>query len=265
MDIAGDERQGPDQPPETPRLTVHIVTLFPRLFGSWLEQGVVSRAIARGIVAMRLVNLRDFGVGLHLITDDYPFGGGPGMVMKAEPVFDAVESLTVAPGTAVVLLSPQGRTFDQSMAEHMAQLEEFVLVAGHYEGVDERVRAHLVTEEISIGDYILSCGELAAMVVTDAVVRLVPGTLASASTAEESFSGGLLEYPHYTRPARFRDWNVPQILLSGNHGAIAQWRREQALRRTFLRRPDLLERSGLSAAERELLARWVRDGETEDS
>lgn len=256
--------QSSSEPPSAPRLTIHIVTLFPRLFNSWLEQGVVSRALARELVRVQLVNLRDFGVGRHLITDDYPFGGGPGMVMKPEPLFAAVESLAVSPGTRVMLLSPQGQTFHQGLAEQLAQLEEFVLVAGHYEGVDERVRAHLVTEEISIGDYVLSCGELAAMVVADAVVRLVPGALAHGSAAEESFSDGLLEYPHYTRPATFRDWAVPEILLSGNHAAIAAWRREQALRRTFLRRPDLLQRGSLSTEEHELVARWAREGEPEN-
>ena len=239
-------------------LTIHIVSLFPRLFQNWLEQGVVSRAIERGIVAVQLTNLREFGVGKHHVTDDYAFGGGPGMVMKPEPLFDAVASLRLPARTPVVLLSPQGRRFTQRMAEEMARLPMFVLLAGHYEGVDERVREHLATEDLSIGDYVLSCGELAAMVVADATARLVPGAIAEDSIAEESFSTGLLEYPQYTRPASYRGWNVPDVLLSGHHGAVAQWRREQALRRTFLHRPDLLAEAPLQPEERTTIERWSR-------
>ncbi len=232
---------------DSPSLIVDIVTLFPRLFGCWLDQGVVSRAVERDIVRVSLVDLRSFGVGRHQITDDYPFGGGAGMVMKPEPLFTAVESLALPEDVPVILLSPQGRQFSQAVAEDLAGLQRFVLVCGHYEGVDERVREYLVTDEISIGDYILSSGELAAMIVADAVVRLVPGVIAAESTLEESFSHGLLEYPQYTRPAEFREYHVPEVLLSGHHGEIARWRHQQALRRTQERRPDLLDGRGQHA------------------
>jgi tRNA (guanine37-N1)-methyltransferase len=181
------------------------------------------------------------------------------MVMKPEPLFAAVESLSPAADTPIILLSPQGRRFDQRAAEELSRLPQFILVAGHYEGVDERVLDHLVTDELSIGDYVLSAGELAAMVVCDAAVRLLPGALASESTLEESFHEDLLEYPHYTRPATFRGWNVPEVLLSGHHAEIERWRRLQALRRTFLRRPDLLHESILPPEERAAVNRWKRE------
>ena len=241
---------------DTPPRTVHVVTLFPSLFQSWLQQGVVSRAVEKGIVHLDLIDLREFGVGRHHVTDDYPFGGGPGMVMKPEPLFAAVESRSLADEAPIILLTPQGRQFNQAEAQRLAALSSFTLIAGHYEGVDERVREHLVTDELSIGDYVVSCGELAAMVVADAVVRLVPGALSSGSTVEESFSSKLLEYPHYTRPADFRGWTVPEVILSGHHGEVARWRREEALRRTLLRRPDLLDVTDLTEAERVLVETW---------
>lgn len=225
-----------------PILRIDIVTLFPPLFDCWLNQGVVSRAVERGIVDISLVGVRPFGVGRHQITDDYPYGGGAGMVMKPEPLFAAVESIGLGPESPVILLSPQGRVFHQRIAEDLRSLARFTLVCGHYEGVDERVRRHLVTDEISIGDYVLSSGELAAMVVADAVVRLVPGVIAAESTVEESFAGPLLEYPQYTRPPDFRGWKVPDVLLSGHHGEIERWRRDQAVSRTAERRPDLVVR-----------------------
>lgn len=233
--MAGDEA--------SPGLRIDVVTLFPGLFDCWLQQGVVARAVARRIVDVTLVPVRPFGIGRHQITDDYPFGGGAGMVLKPEPLFSAVESLDVGPAVPIILLSPQGRRFTQRVAEELRILSRFVLVCGHYEGVDERVREHLATDEISIGDYVLSSGELAAMVVADAAVRLVPGVIAAESTREESFSEAMLEYPQYTRPANFRGWSVPDVLLSGNHGEIARWRREQAHRRTSQQRPDLIEGS----------------------
>jgi tRNA (guanine37-N1)-methyltransferase len=245
----------------SPRLDVYIVTLFPNLFVSWLSQGVVSRAIKRGIATVSMVNLRDFGLGRHHITDDYPFGGGAGMVMKPEPLFAAIESLAIPEDGEITLLSPQGRRFDQRLARDLSGRSRLVLVAGHYEGVDERVRDHLVTDDISIGDYVVSAGELAAMVVTDAVVRLLPGALAPESAAEESFVGNLLEYPQYTRPASFRGWDVPDVLLSGHHGHVAEWRHEQALRRTFDRRPDLLEGDRLCDEDRRTVEHWRTEGE----
>ncbi len=223
-----------------PILRIDIVTLFPPLFTCWLNQGVVSRAVGRGIVDLALVGIRPFGLGRHQITDDYPYGGGAGMVMKPEPLFAAVESLALGPDSPVILLSPQGRVFEQRVAEELRVLPRFTLVCGHYEGVDERVRKYLVTDEISIGDYVLSSGELAAMVLADAVVRLVPGVIAAESTIEESFAGPLLEYPQYTRPAAFRGWSVPDVLLSGHHREIERWRHDQAVSRTAERRPDLM-------------------------
>jgi tRNA (guanine37-N1)-methyltransferase len=222
-------------------LRVHVVTLFPSMFGGWLQQGVVARACGAGLVELQFVDLRQFGVGRHRVTDDYPFGGGAGMVMKPEPLFAAVESIARSEGSPVVLLSPRGRVLTQRVVENLSQLDEITLIAGHYEGVDERVREHLATDEISIGDYVLSCGELAAMVVVDAVTRLRPGVLAEESPVEESFTSGILEYPQYTRPAQFRGWAVPDVLLSGHHAAIREWRRDEAVRLTAVRRPDLLE------------------------
>jgi tRNA (guanine37-N1)-methyltransferase len=230
-----------------------IVTLFPGIFSGWIEQGVVSRAMERGVAEVSLIDLRAFGVGRHAVTDDYPFGGGVGMVMKPEPLFAAVESLEIGAGTPIILLSPRGRRFDQAVAAELSRGSGVVLISGHYEGVDERVREHLATDEISIGDYVLSCGELAAMVVTDAAVRLLPGALREGAADEESFSHGLLEYPQYTRPAVFHQWHVPPVLLSGHHGEVDRWRREQALLVTARRRPDLLGGLDLTDADRDML------------
>lgn len=241
-------------------LAVTIVTLFPPLFDGWLRQGLVSRAVARKLATVDLVDLRPFGIGRHLMTDDYPFGGGAGMVMKPEPMFAAVESLDLPANTPVILLGPRGRQFTQQIVRDLAALPHFMLLAGHYEGVDERIRSHLATDELSIGDYVLSNGELAAMVITDAVMRLLPGALAEGSAEEESFSpDGVLEYPHYTRPATFRSWAVPEILLSGHHGEIARWRRRQALLETYRRRPDLLPAARLVADERRWLDEVIRE------
>lgn len=236
-----------------PAIHVSVVTLFPDLFSCWLRQGVVSRAVERDVARVDLVDLRRFGVGKHLITDDYPFGGGAGMVMKPEPMFAAVESLGLTHDVPVILLSPRGRILDQGAAHELSRLRRVVFLSGHYEGVDERVREHLASDELSIGNYVLSAGELAAMVVIDAAVRLIPGALTEGSTAEESFQDGLLEYPQYTRPATFRDWDVPDILLSGHHGEVARWRRRQALLATLRHRPELLERATLTEEERRLV------------
>lgn len=222
---------------------VDIVTLFPGMFRGWLEYGGVGRAINRGLVRVDFVDLRPFGLGRHLQVDDTPFGGGAGMILRPEPLFAAVESIPESGSGPVVLLSPRGRRFSQAIAGDLASGSRLTLLAGHYEGVDERVSEHLVTDEISVGDYVLSGGEPAAMVVVDAVARLLPGAIDEQSTVEESFnSGGGLEYPQYTRPSTFRGWDVPDVLTSGNHAKIADWRREQSRERTRSTRPDLLNR-----------------------
>lgn len=229
-----------------------IFTLFPEMFRGPLDESIIARARARGVVEIALHNPRDATTDRHHVVDDYPYGGGAGMVMKPEPLFAAVEA--VYEGGPIILLSPQGRVFSQAIARELAREPRVTLICGHYEGVDERVREHLATDELSLGDFVLTGGELAAMVVVDAVSRLLPGVLAPGSTEEESHAAGLLEYPQYTRPPEFRGWRVPEIVLSGHHGAIARWRRKEALRRTRARRPDLLARAELSASDQALLA-----------
>ena len=221
-------------------MQIDILTIFPRMLDGVLGESMMKRAAQMGAVSFRTVDLRDFTDDKHRTTDDRPFGGGPGMVMKPEPIFAAVESVRTE-GARVILLCPQGRPFDQAAARRLAGERHLVFVCGHYEGVDERVRTHLVTDEFSLGDYVLTNGVLPAAVIVDAVVRLLPGVVgAEGATEQESFSAGLLEYPQYTRPAEFRGLKVPEILLSGDHGAIARWREEQSRRRTAERRPDLL-------------------------
>jgi tRNA (guanine37-N1)-methyltransferase len=234
-------------------MRIDVVSLFPRMFDGVLAESMLRVAQERGAVAIRVVDLRDFAEGRHRVADDYPFGGGGGMVLKPEPLFAAVESLREA-GSRVILLCPQGERFTQAAAARLAQEAHLVLLCGHYEGVDERVREHLVDEEISIGDYVLTGGELPAMVVLDAVVRLLPGVLGDpAGAARESFVTGRLDYPQYTRPADFRGLRVPDVLLSGDHERIARWRRREALRRTLVRRPDLLALVPPTAEEQEWL------------
>lgn len=228
-----------------------IFTLFPEMFRGPLDESIIARASERGLVEVALHNPRDVTTDRHHIVDDYPYGGGAGMVMKPDPIFTAVER--VYERGPIILLSPSGRVFSQAIAHELAREECITLLCGHYEGIDERVREHLATDEISIGDYVLTGGELAAMVIVDAVTRLLPGVLAPGSTEEESHTAGLLEYPQYTRPPEYRGWPVPDILLSGNHAAIARWRRKEALRRTRDRRPDLFARLELSALDRTLL------------
>jgi tRNA (guanine37-N1)-methyltransferase len=235
---------------------IDILTLFPTVFESPFAHGVVGRAVARGLLTVAPLDIRLFATDKHHSVDDYPYGGGAGMVMMPGPIFDAVGSLDLPEGTPVVLMTPQGRPFSHQVAYELAAHERLVLLCGHYEGVDERVRSHLATDEISIGDYVLSGGEIPAMVVTDAVTRLLPGAMDEESGREESHAAGLLEYPQYTRPASYQGLDAPPILLSGNHGAVAAWRREQALRRTFERRPDLLERAALTEKERALIQVW---------
>ena len=238
-------------------MRIDIVSLFPQMFTGPFNESIIKRAIERGIVTIHLHNLREHGLGRHLQVDDYPYGGGAGMVLRIEPIFAALEKIKAEIGKddiPVILLSPQGRIFTQKIAEELAFQDNLIFICGHYEGVDERVREHLVTDEISIGDYVLTGGELAAMVIVDAVVRLLPGVLGSEEAAkEDSYAMGLLEYPQYTRPQVFRGWEVPKILLSGNHAEIAKWRREQAIRRTLARRPELLAKVELSEEEKKLL------------
>jgi len=215
----------------------------------------MQRAIASGIISVKAHNLRDWATDKHHVTDDTPFGGGGGMVLKAEPVFAAVEALQEnSPSCPVILMSPQGKPFNHALARELAGKEHLILLCGRYEGVDERIRQHLVTDEISIGDYVLSGGELPALVLIEAVMRLLPGTLGAPNGAsDDSFEDGLLEYPHYTRPSEFRGWQVPEVLLSGNHQAVSRWRRKQAWLRTLQRRPDLAKKMMLSKTDIELL------------
>jgi len=218
---------------------IDILTLFPAMGEGILGESMLRIAREKGLADIRLRNLRDWAPGKHRVTDEPPYGGGAGMVLKVEPVFNALQELR-GPGSRVILLSAQGTRFDQSAARRLSAEKHIIMISGHYEGVDQRVADHLVDEQISIGDYILTNGTLGALVVTDAIVRLLPGVLGDAqSAADESFSHGLLEYPHYTRPAEFRGWPVPEVLLGGNHGAIEAWRREQARERTLRQRPDL--------------------------
>ncbi len=221
-------------------MRIDVITIFPEMIESALGFSLLKRARDAGVVEIRVHNLRGFAPGVHRSTDETPYGGGAGMVMRPGPLFDAVESLPAWADARRVLLTPQGRTFTQAAAEELARCPHLVLLCGHYEGFDERVREHLVTDEISVGDYVLTGGELPALVVIDAVTRLQPGTLGNDKSAEDdTFSEGLLEYPHYTRPPDFRGWRVPEVLLSGHHAEIARWRRKEQFRRTQQRRPDL--------------------------
>ncbi|MEI6563299.1 MAG: tRNA (guanosine(37)-N1)-methyltransferase TrmD [bacterium] len=220
---------------------IDVITIFPGMLKGFLEESILKRAALKGAVIFNTVELRHFTTDRHQTTDDRPFGGGPGMVMKPEPLFKAVESVRT-PGARVILMTPQGGRHEQAKATELATAGHLIFICGHYEGVDERVRTHLATDEISIGDYVLTNGVLAAAVVIDSVVRLLPGVLGNSETIrEESFTDGTLEYPQYTRPAEFRGLNVPDVLVSGNHEDISRWRREQAERRTRERRPDLLK------------------------
>ncbi len=232
-----------------------ILTLFPKMFSSPFQESILGRAIEKGLVQIRVVNIRDYASDRHQVVDDTPYGGGQGMVMKIEPIARAIEQVkSEGPSARVISLTPQGRPFDQERARALSSHSPLVLLCGRYEGVDERVRELFVDEEISIGDYVLTGGELAAMVVVDAVSRLLPGVLGSdRSATEDSFFNFLLEYPHYTRPFDFRGRSVPEVLLSGNHSAISRWRRKEALKRTWGRRPDLLGKANLSEEDRRLL------------
>lgn len=236
-------------------MKINVFTLFPEVFQPYLDTSIIRRAIQNQLVKVYLNNIRDWTVDRHHITDDLPYGGGGGMVMKPEPIFTAVERILGDDYKyPIVLLTPQGRLFDQSVAFELSSQRELALICGRYEGIDERVRQHLVTDELSIGDYVLSGGELPAMVVIDSIVRLLPGAIGDPKGAQDdSHSSGLLEYPHYTRPAEFRGWEVPEVLASGDHARIERWRREQALLRTYQRRPDLLEKADLSEEDQKFL------------
>lgn len=239
-------------------MRIDILCLFPEMFDSPLNQSIIKRASERGLVNIVIHDIRDYAYDKHRTVDDYPYGGGPGMVLKPEPIFEAAETIRGQLGageTPVVLLTPQGRLFSQLVAQELASHPHLMLICGHYEGIDDRVCEHLATDEISIGDYVLSGGELAALVVVDAVVRLLPGALGSEYSANsDSHSDGLLEHPQYTRPQTYRDWSIPPILISGNHGEIAQWRRHQAILRTAKRRPDLLDQAIFCDEERKWMS-----------
>jgi tRNA (guanine37-N1)-methyltransferase len=242
-------------------MRIDILTLFPQMFEVPFSFGIFKRAVANGLVSINLHNIRDYTHDKHHTVDDYTYGGGSGMVLKPEPIYEAVEAIKAGIGAEagalpVILLTPQGRLFSQPMAQELSQYRHLILICGHYEGVDERVSEHLATDEISIGDYVLTGGEIPAMVVIDAVVRLLPGVLGSeASPVDDSHVSGLLEYPQYTRPPVFRGWSVPEVLLSGNHAQIAAWRREQIIRRTLARRPELLARAALGLEDKQLVER----------
>jgi tRNA (guanine37-N1)-methyltransferase len=231
-------------------MKIDVLTLFPEMFSGVFGHSILHKAAEKSAVQYNVVNFRDYADNKHQTVDDYPYGGGAGMVLKAQPLFDAVEALkeqAESKRTRVILLCPQGKQYDQKIAEELAKEEHLIFVCGHYEGYDERIREHVVTDEISIGDYVLTGGELGAMVVIDSVVRLLPEVLGNQeSHMKDSFSTGLLEHPHYTRPSDFRGMKVPEVLLQGNHKLIEEWRNKEALRRTFVRRPDLLEKIELT-------------------
>lgn len=230
-----------------------VFTLLPEVFPSYLETSIIKRARERGLIDVHVHNIRDHTHDKHHTTDDTPYGGGGGMVMKPEPVFEAVESV-LEEGVPVIMLTPQGRVFNQAIAQELSQHPRILLLCGRYEGIDERIREHLVTDEISIGDYVLTGGELPALILIDAVSRLLPGVLGDPTGAQDdSHAMGLLEYPHYTRPPEFRGWQVPDVLLTGDHAKIDKWRREQALMRTYKKRPDMLEKAELTKKDLKFL------------
>jgi tRNA (guanine37-N1)-methyltransferase len=245
------------------RMEFDVFTLLPEVFPPYLNSSIMHRALQRKLIEVHIHNIRDWAADKHHVTDDEPYGGGGGMVMKVEPVFAAVESVlgpfdqhkaTQEPGCPIILLTPQGRVFTHKIARELVQHPRLALICGRYEGVDERIREHLVTDEISIGDYVLTGGELPTLILIDAISRLIPGVLGDPDGAmDDSHAAGLLEYPHYTRPPEYRGWKVPDILLTGNHAKIEKWRREQSLRRTLKRRHDLLESAPLSESDRKLL------------
>lgn len=238
-----------------------VFSLLPEIFAPYLQASILQKAAGRGLLEFHLHNIRDYAHDKHHTTDDTPYGGGGGMVMKVEPVFEAIETvLGTPPACPVILMTPQGRVFNQTIAYELAAQPQIALVCGRYEGIDERIREHLVTDEISIGDYVLTGGELPALILIDAISRLLPGVLGDPTgAADDSHASGLLEYPHYTRPPEFRGWGIPPVLQSGDHGKIAQWRREQSLRRTRAKRPDMLKKFELTKADQKFLDKLQRD------
>jgi len=244
-------------------MRIDILTLFPEMFQGPFSAGILQRAIDRKLVEVSIHNIRDYTHDKHHTADDYAYGGGAGMVLKPEPIFEAVEAIKPNSGSKgkadkppVILLTPQGRLFRQQIAQELSEHSRLILICGRYEGVDERVRQHIATDELSIGDYVLGGGELAAMVVVEAVTRLLPGVLGSEDSAlDDSHTTGLLEYPQYTRPDAYRGWAVPEVLISGDHGKIEKWRREQSILRTLKRRPELLDKADLSPEEKGLIER----------
>ncbi|MED4904393.1 tRNA (guanosine(37)-N1)-methyltransferase TrmD [Parageobacillus thermoglucosidasius] len=242
-------------------MKIDILTLFPNMFTGVFSESILKKAQEKKAVSLNVINFRDFADNKHKTVDDYPYGGGAGMVLKPQPIFDAVAHVTKdSERPRIILLCPQGERYTQKKAEELAKEEHLVLICGHYEGYDERIREYLVTDEISIGDYVLTGGELGAMVIVDSVVRLLPGVLGNeASPVHDSFSSGLLEHPHYTRPADFRGMKVPDVLLSGNHRLIEEWREKQSLKRTFLRRPDLLENYPLTEKQKRWIEEWKKE------
>lgn len=246
-------------------MKVDVLTLFPEMMDGVFRSSILGKAQEKGIVSLNAINFREYSNSKHGTVDDTPYGGGGGMVLKPEPIFSAVEDLVSRTSTTprIILMCPQGDTFTQRKAEEFAKEEHLIFICGHYEGYDERIREHLVTDELSIGDYVLTGGELPAMVAIDSIVRLLPGVLGNETSAvTDSFSTGLLEYPHYTRPAEFRGWKVPDILLSGHHANIELWRREQALKRTLERRPDLLDKVELTDQDRQFLKQLQNERES---
>lgn len=235
-------------------MNIHVLSLFPEMFEGVFNASILKKAQEKEAVTLAVSDIRNFSDNRHKQVDDYPYGGGAGMVLKPEPMFQAVEAITAGRKPRIILMCPQGERFTQKKAEELAQEEELVFLCGHYEGYDERIREHLVTDEISIGDFVLTGGELPAMTVIDAIVRLLPGVLGKEdSHIQDSFSTGLLEHPHYTRPADFRGMKVPEVLTSGNHAKIDEWREEQSLKRTLLRRPDLLDAMELTPKQQKVL------------
>lgn len=247
-----------------PTTRIDVIALFPDLLRGALSQSLIGRARDQGILEINLVDLRPFGLGSHRVTDDTPFGGGPGMVLRPEPVFDAVESITgEGAKPRIILLSPRGRKLTQTVARELSQEDHLLLICGRYEGVDERVRLHLATDEISIGDYILAGGESAAWVLIETITRLVPGVVGNESSVErESFERGLLDFPSYTRPQEYRGWRVPDVLLSGHHAEVEKWRRERSIQETLDRRPELLREDRLDPEEKKTLHKLRQNMDT---